>query len=169
MAMKYLRYSSIGTIFLLILSSSNCGIYSFSSSALGNAKSIAIPGFENQTTEFDLEVLLADKLTQALLTDNTLKVIPQSQADLVIVGAVTRYNHVPATYDESERVTEYKSEITLSIKAQYIKSEKILWEDQNLSDFGIYSIVDGETQTDGDERALDKLIIEIMNRTVKGW
>lgn len=167
--MKFYRHSIYLITLLLIAAVSGCGIYTFSESAVGGAKTIAVPGFENQTSEFDLEVLLSDKLTQALLTDNTLKVVPQNQADLVVTGEIINYEHLPNTYDQNANVTEYKSVITLDIKVEYIKSEKVLWEDKNLSDFGIYSIVDGETQSDGDERALDKLVTEIMNRTVKSW
>ena len=167
--MKLYRHSAYLLAILLIAALCSCGIYTFSESAVGGAKTIAVPGFENRTSEFDLEVLLSDKLTQALLTDNTLKVVPQNQGDLVVTGAIVRYDNVPNTYDESMNVTEYKSVITLDIKVEYPKTEKILWEDKNLSDFGIYSVVDGETQSDGDERALDKLVTEIMNRTVKSW
>ena len=52
---------------------------------------------------------------------------------------------------------------------QYSDSEKVLWEDENLSDYGVYSIEDGLTQDDGNELAIKKLVDEIMNRTVKGW
>jgi len=114
--MKLYRLSAYLIVIPLIAALSGCGIYTFSESAVGGAKTIAVPGFENQTSEFDLEVLLSDKLTQALVTDNTLKVVPQSQGDLVVTGAITRYENLPSTYDESMNVTEYKSVITLDIK-----------------------------------------------------
>ncbi|MCP4581323.1 MAG: LptE family protein [candidate division Zixibacteria bacterium] len=147
----------------------SCGVYTFSPSALGGANSIAIPVFENKTTEYGLEDLITEGLSQEFLTDNTLKVVPEGRADLIATGAVTSYAHEPYTYDASETVQEYICRISLAVKIQYVNSEKILWEDNNLSDFGVYSVVDGQTRDEGNQAAMDKLIEEILNRTVKGW
>jgi hypothetical protein len=152
---------------VLILCS--CWVYSFSSSALGGAKSIAIDKIENNTTEYNLENLLIDKLNEAFESDNTLKVVPVAQADLLLNADITKYSAEPYTYSEAEATSQYKCTVTLDIKVDYSKSEKVLWEDPALSDFGLYSPDQGETQDTGDERAVDKLITEIMNRTVRGW
>ena len=137
--------------------------------ALGGLKNIAIPAFENKTPEYGLEDLITDGLSQEFVSDNTLKVVPENRADLILVGAIASYSHDPYTYDASETVQEYICRIRLDVKVKYANSEKILWEDANLSDFGIYSVVDGQTRDDGNQAAIDKLIREIMNRTVGGW
>jgi len=146
-----------------------CGVYTFSPSALGGLKNIAIPAFENRTTEYGLEDLITDGLSQQFVSDNTLKVVPENRADLILVGVISSYSHDPYTYDASETVQQYICRINLDVKVKYANSEKILWEDANLSDFGIYSVVDGQTRDDGNQAAIDKLIREIMNRTVGGW
>jgi len=146
-----------------------CGVYTFSPSALGGLKNIAIPAFENNTPEYGLEDLITDGLSQEFVSDNTLKVVPENRADLILVGAISAYSHDPYTYDASETVQEYICRIRLDVKVKYANSEKILWEDANLADFGIYSVVDGQTRDDGNQAAIDKLIREIMNRTVGGW
>jgi hypothetical protein len=169
MASKY----SIKNIFLIIvplcLCSFACGVYTFSPSALGGLKNIAIPAFENNTTEYGLEDLITDGLSREFVADNTLKVVPVSHADLILTGAITSYTHDPYTYDASETVQQYICRISLDVKVKYANSDKILWEDANLSDFGIYSVIDGQTRDDGNQAAIDKLIREIMNRTVGGW
>jgi len=147
----------------------SCGIYTFSPSALGGIKSIAIPTFENRTTEYGLDDLLTQGISQAFVANNTLKVVPEAQADVIMRGAVTIYSHEPYTVTESESVEEYMCRIGLNIRVGYANSDKILWEDANLSDYGIYSIDDGETQTDGNDRAIQKIVDEILNRTVKSW
>lgn len=156
-------------IISLALLGSSCGIYTFSPSALGGIKSIAIPTFDNRTTEYGLEDLMTQGVTQAFVANNTLKVVPEAQADVILNGAVISYSQEPYTYTTSENVQEYKCQIGLDIKVSYPNSDKILWEDANLSDYGIYSITDGETQSDGDDRAVSKLVDEILNRTVKSW
>ena len=169
MALKY----SITTLLLIVLSIClclfACGIYTFSPSALGGLKNIAIPAFENNTTEYGLDDLITDGLSREFVADNTLKVVLENRADLILIGAISSYSHDPYTYDASETVQQYICRINLDVKVKYANSEKILWEDANLSDFGIYSVVDGQTRDDGNQAAIDKLIREIMNRTVGGW
>jgi hypothetical protein len=167
--MKYYRKILKFLPLLPVLILFSCWAYSFSASALGGAKSIGIAKIDNNTTEYGLEDLLINKLNEAFESDNTLKVVPVAQADLILDAAITKYSTEPYIYSEAEATNQYKCTVTLDIKIEYTKSEKILWEDQALSDFGVYSPDNGETQTLGDERAIDKLITEIMNRTVRGW
>lgn len=169
MALKYNTITLLLMIVMLCVCLLACGVYTFSPSALGGAKNIAIPAFENRTTEYGLEDLITEGLSQQFVSDNALKVVPESRADLILVGAITSYTHDPYTYDASETVQQYICRINLDIKVKYANSDKILWEDANLSDFGTYSVVDGQTRDDGNQAAIDKLIREIMNRTVGGW
>lgn len=148
---------------------SSCGIYTFSPSALGGIKTIAIAEFENNTTEYGIDILVTDQVNESFVQNNALKVVPESQADIVLKGIISSYSHDPYTYDQSEAVQEYICRITLKIKIEYTDSEKILWEDENLSDYGVYSIPDSQTQDEGNEIAIKKLADEILNRTVKDW
>ena len=152
----------------LLLILCNCGIYTFSPSALGGIKTIAIPVFENQTTEYGLEELITQELNQAFVDDNTLKVVPEGQNDAVLQGAVTSYSREAYTYDINEQVEEYIVRVTMKVKLQNTKTNKIIWEEENLSDYGLYSSLE-ETETDGKIEAIGKLVNEILNRTVKGW
>jgi hypothetical protein len=152
--------------FLLIFCA--CGIYTFSPSALGGIKTIAIPIFKNQTTEYGLEELIAQELNQAFVEDNTLKVLPEHQADAIFMGTVTSYSREAYTYDVNEQVEEYIVRINLEVKLENSKSGKIIWEEKNLSDYGLFSSLE-ETETDGKNEAVKKIVDEILNRTVKGW
>jgi hypothetical protein len=154
---------------LLMFMAGGCGIYTFSPSALGGLKKIAIPVFSNNTAEYGLEDLITSQLSQAFVNDNTLKVVTEDKADAILYGEITTYAHDPYTYTETETVNEYKCQITLKIRIQFVDSDKILWQDDNLSEYGIYSIIDGQNQDDGDQIAVGKLTDEIINRTVKGW
>jgi len=162
---KAFKLTALLSLILVI----SCGIYTFSPSALGGLKSIAIPVFENKTTEYGLDDLLTQEVTQLFLDDNSLKIVPEAEADVILYGAISSYSHEPYTFDVSESVQEYICELNLNIKIQYTDSDKILWEDENLSDYGVYSIIDGQTQSDGNQEAIEKLAVEILNRTVKDW
>ena len=146
----------------------SCGIYTVSPSALGNVKTIAIPLFDNQSTESGLREQLSDRLSQAFVTDNTLKVVPEQQADGILRGSVIFYSREPYTYSKSEVVSEYKSVIGVKVEFVNRRSQKVIWEESNMSNWGTYDAV-SETENDGKSRAIDKLVEDILNKTVKGW
>jgi hypothetical protein len=152
-------------IFLALLS---CGIYTVSPSALGNVKTIAIPLFDNQSTESGLREQLSDRLSQAFVTDNTLKVVPEQQADGILRGSVVSYKREPYTYSISEVVSEYKSVIEIKVQFVNRRSQKVIWEETKMTNWGTYNAV-SETENDGKSRAIDKLVEDILNKTVKGW
>ena len=77
-----------------------CGVYTFSPSALGDIKSIAIPLFENQTLESGIEGKLADGLSDIFVNDNTLRVLPEGRSDSVLKGSIKSYQRDAYTWDE---------------------------------------------------------------------
>lgn len=151
----------------LILLSVSCGIYTFSPSALGDIKSTAVPVFDNQTTQYGIGELLTSVLSQKLVSDNTLKVLPESQADAVIRGTVVAYSRDPYTYTAGETVQEYICRIGIKVKFMKIKNDQTIWE-ETLTDYGTYAS-DTESEQTGIDLAINKLVDQIMNKTVKGW
>jgi hypothetical protein len=167
--MKFYRISIQALPAALALLLCSCWAYSFSSSGLSGVNSIAIVKIDNNTPEYGLEDMLIQKINSAFESDHTLKVVPVSQADLLLTATISRYSRDTYIADQTEAAKEYKCTITLNIKIYQAKDDKVLWEDGALTDFGTYSPDNGESQDDGDESAVDKLIIEIMNRTVRNW
>jgi outer membrane protein assembly factor BamB len=146
----------------------SCAVYTFSPSALGGIKSVAIPLFENRTTESGLRESLTDRLSQAFVDDNTLRVVPEATADGVLRGAVVSYRREAYTYSEAEVVSEYIVYVGVDVEFVERKSGKVIWEEKNMSNWGTY---DSATQTedDGKNIAIGKLVEDILNKTVKGW
>lgn len=145
-----------------------CGYYSFSGSGLKGIKSVAVPLFENQTQEYGIRESLTQKVVDAYVQDNTLKVVNEKIADAILSATITRYLRQAHTFDEDEDVKEYKARIFVRVTLEDTKKKKIIWEEENLEGWAIYSAAD-ETEDDGKERALQKLAEDIVNRTVKGW
>jgi len=156
-------------LFLLSLFTiSGCGYYSFSGSGLSGIKTIAIPLFENNTTEYGLRENLTQKVVDGFVQDNTLKVVNERRTDSVLRGTVTQYVRESYTFDEQENVKEYIVRVFVKVILEEKKSKKVIWEEDNLEGWGVYSALD-ETEDDGKEKAMDKLAEDIVNRTVKGW
>jgi hypothetical protein len=162
-----IKIGSISAI-IILFSLMSCAVYTFSPSALGGLKSLAIPLFENQTPESGLREDLTDRLAQAFVDDNTLKVVPEGRADAIIRGSVVSYIREAYTYSEAEVVSEYIVRIGINVEFVEKKSGEIIWEEKNMSNWGTY---DSATQSedDGKEMAIGKLVEDILNKTVKGW
>jgi len=158
---------AIAIALYLSLITASCGIYTFSPSALGGIKSAAVPVFDNQTTQYGIGELLTSALSQKLVSDNTLKVLPESQADAVIKGTVVAYSRDPYTYTASETVQEYICRIGIKVKFVKTRNDQTIWE-ETLSDYGTYAS-DTESEQTGIDRAIDKLVDQILNKTVKDW
>lgn len=160
---------SISIVLLIsLLVVSNCTYYSFSGSGLKGISSVAVPLFEDQTQEYGLRETLTQKLVDAYVQDNTLKVVNQKNSDSILYGTITAYLREAHTFDENENVKEYRVRVFVKATLEETKKKKIIWEEDNLEGWAIYSASD-ETEDDGKEKALQKLAEDIVNRTVKGW
>ena len=160
---KLLCYS----IFLLLFTS-GCGVYSFSGSGVSGIKTIAVPLFDNQTEQYGLREDLTTNIADRFVQDNTLKVVNEKIADSILKGTITKYTRDAYTYDENENIKEYIVRIWVNASFEEKKNNKVIWKEDNLQGWGIYSAQD-ETEDLGKQRALAKLAEDIVNKTVKGW
>jgi len=145
-----------------------CGPYSLSGSALKGIKNIAIPLFDNQTTQYGIREQLTGQLTDAFVADNTLKVVNIRRADSALRGVVTKYQRECYTFDAAGNCNEYVSRIFVDVTFEDLKKKEALWEGKDIEGDGIYSATD-ETEDDGIKRAIDKISIEIIDKVIKGW
>jgi len=145
----------------------SCGPYSFSGTTLTDLKSVYIPVMDNSTIEFGLGEELTDKITEALVADNTLKVVGQDEADAYLNGEVISYKRSSETYNKEDQVSEYRVDITVKVK--FVKADgSLVWEEPGISSYGLFA-ADTETEEDGKSRALEKVAEIIVNRTVRDW
>ncbi|MGB7061851.1 MAG: LptE family protein [Candidatus Zixiibacteriota bacterium] len=162
------RFCVLCTAYCLLLFISGCGVYSFSGSGLSGIKTIAVPLFDNETQEYGLREALTEKIAERFVQDNTLKVVNERTADSILRGVVTNYTRETHTFDEQENPKEYIARIWVRVTFEEKKGKKVVWKEDNLLGWGIYSAQD-ETEEMGKERAIEKLAEDIVNKTVKGW
>jgi len=123
--------------------------------------------FEDKTAEFGIDQKITDAVTQVLEQDNTLKVADIQRSDSMIKGIILRVEDRAGQYDQKETASDYKIRITIQVKFEDRKNQKVLWE-ETLTQEGTYN----ETDTDRDagiDEAIEKLKTDIFNRTVSGW
>jgi hypothetical protein len=150
----------------VLLSIISCGPYSFHGTSLPGISTIAIPPFQNQTAEYGLSDKLTEELVDRFVQDNILKISNLKSADAVLYGSISKYQRRAYTYDEQENIKEYISEVYVKVWLEDNKKKKKLWED-DLRGWGVYSV--SEEEETGKQRAIDKLVQDITNRTVKSW
>jgi len=153
----------------LILFAFGCSYYSFSGSTLpSHIKTVAVPLITNRTTQYGIEEKLTESLINALVKDNTLKVVPEGRADSVLRGSVVDYKKEAYTYDENENVKEYIVRIYVNASFEDLRKKRELWKEERLEGWGTY-LAQGETEDKAQERAIDKLSEDLVNKLIAGW
>ena len=148
----------------------SCGPYSLSGSSVPpHIKTVAIPLFEDQTSEFQIKEQLTDAVIEEITRDNTLKIATEAQADAIIYGKIVSISDQASTYDANEQVESYRVYITVNVEVKDVKLAKNMWKEP-LRQWGEYSI---DPTTDarqaGIEIAIKKIAEDILNKTVSGW
>jgi hypothetical protein len=149
-----------------------CGVYSFSGGGLpSRIKTVAVPLFGNQTTEYGIKEALTDEIIDRLVTQGRLKIVGEGQADSVIKGVIVDYKEQAYTYDKWEQVQEYIVRIYVDVSYEDTEKRKVIWEQKGMEGWGTYDVqVDPpEDEETGRERAVAKLAEDIVNKTVAGW
>ncbi len=98
----------------------------------GDIKSISIPYFTNQTRRAGIERILTESVIDEFMA--VTKVSRKGPAEAVLRGEVKTYKLVPVSYSSTDVVSEYRIEITLSIKIIRDSDGKTLWEDSYIYD-----------------------------------
>lgn len=157
----------IGGTFILLQSS--CGFYSFSGSLPPHLKTIAIPLFEDRTAEFGIKEELTDALIDEFTKDNTLKIADRSNADLFLQGTIVSVDDRAGAYDQRERVQDVRVYVTVKVKCEDMVKRAALWEER-LTQWGTYDPSLGpDARSEGIAEAIEKLTLDILNKTVAGW
>ncbi len=156
-------------IFPLVTLVAGCGYYSFSGSTLpSHIKTVAVPLFENRTTEYRIADRLTEDVINALVKDNTLKVVPEERADSILKGSIVGYEREAYTFDEEEKVKEYIVRIYVEASFEDLRKKRQLWREEKLEGWGTY-LAQGETEDDGQERAIAKISDDLVNKLISGW
>ena len=166
------RLLLLGAVFVL----GSCG-YSTSPALLpSHLKSIAIPVFENETSEYTLEQEITDLVIQRFVADNHLKVVDERAAQCTIKGRIIEYRNsvFGISAGTTARAEEYRVTITVSIVFKDLVKNRELWSDPALQKTANYYVTDvpgqtARTELDGRKEAISKIADEILSRTVQGW
>lgn len=159
----------LATLFLLT-ALSGCVKYSFRGSLPSTIETIAIPLFQDRSKEIGLLDKVYQGVVDAFVSDNTLRVIDDpEQADLVLTGTVQGVREQRAALNQDITVEEYQLFISLNMECMRTDIEKPLWSG-SVSDFGtLPGVGDLSAREIAVDEAVEKIVQEIINRTVAAW
>ncbi len=149
---------------------SACVKYSFKGSLPSSLKTISIPSFEDRSTWIGLQELLSEGVVNAFIDDNTLKLIDdESAADLLLLGTVVGVRSQKTSISQDQLVEEEQLVVSVKVECLNQQTDEPLWTG-NISEFGVVS-GDGtlEERDAAIDQAVEKIIEEILNRTVAAW
>jgi outer membrane lipopolysaccharide assembly protein LptE/RlpB len=145
------------------------GCYSFRGQTAGAIKSIAIPTFENESTEFGIAEQVTQQLTQGFQSDGTLRVTTGDQADAVLQGRILSVEDQPYSARADQTVEEYRFSLTCHIQLLDNKTQQPIW-DANMTEWAIYPYTGSLQDRDvAIQEAVAKLQQDILNRIVGSW
>jgi outer membrane lipopolysaccharide assembly protein LptE/RlpB len=161
---------AIGAALLL---ASGCGYYSTRSRTAKDIKSVAVPFFENDTSEPNLEVTITEQIIENLVLDNTLKVKDEAYADAVLNGKIIEFFNKPFSFDTELNAQEYL--VVIKVQATLFDRRKnvAIWSDKIISGDGNYFVESVGEQAQTFDGAVSESIREITERiltmTVQDW
>jgi hypothetical protein len=148
------------------------GCYGFAGGGLPpDIKTVAVLPFDNYTSEPALTQLISAKVREAVEGRLGLRQAGETQADAIVRGAITRYEpDVPTSYTGGDNgqvtVTQRQVQITVNIEITNQRTGKVLWQRQGLPIDGSY---DPPNEADGRNKALDKLVTQIVEGAQSQW
>ena len=156
------------------LIASSCGYTTSPALLPSHLRTIAVPAFENGTTEYTLEREITDAVIQRFVQDNHLKVVDERSANAVLHGRITQYRNAVFGFSTGSTAQEYRVTIALSITLKDQVKNRELWSEPSLIKTANYYVVDApgqpaQTELDGRKQAISKIADEILSRTVEGW
>ena len=163
---------SVAAFGVLLAALAGCGYYGTSSRTAKDIKSVAVPFFENRTSEPNLEIIVTERVIDNLVADNTLSVEDESGADAVLEGAIVSFRNEPFSFNRELNAEEYH--VIVSVEASLYKrvSDEPIWEKQTIRGDGSYfvdSTEEGRTYESALAEAIKEITDRILNLTVQDW
>lgn len=119
-----------GLLIALVLATAGCGYHvsGLGSTPPGGASRICVDTFRNRTAEPFLDVGVTNAVIRRLQRGRVFQVVGCDQAEAVLTGAVTRYQSSPVSYDSQDNVSEYRAQMTLTVRLEAVDSGRHLWQ-----------------------------------------
>jgi hypothetical protein len=138
-----------------------------------NFKSIAIPMFRNTTLVPQIEAQISNAIIQRIQQDGSLRIEPESRADVVLKGSIIKYNReaLRSLRTDTGVPREYEITITVRVEATDRRTGETVLKSTEVE--GKSDVFIGEDQQSAEEQALPLVADDIAKRVtgllVENW
>jgi|HubBroStandDraft_6_1064221.scaffolds.fasta_scaffold548610_2 hypothetical protein len=138
-----------------------------------NFNSIAVPMFRNTTLNPQIEAQISNAVIQRLQQDGSLRIEPESKADVVLKGTITKYYREPlrSLRTDTGVPREYEITITVRVEATDRRTGETALKSTEVE--GKTDVFIGEDQQSAEEQALPLIADDIGKRVagllVESW
>jgi outer membrane lipopolysaccharide assembly protein LptE/RlpB len=149
-----------------------CG-YHFSGEGAGpkpGLTRIAIPVFENETSEPGLEALYAASLRREFILRSRLQVVSLEEAQAILRGRILNINTARVAQRQVEQTIETRLFVTIAVRVEDVETGKIIWQDPHYTYHRTYSeassdpVVLFENRRRAEEFLAEQMSIRIHDR-----
>ena len=157
-----------------MLAGAGCAYTTSTASIPPHLKTLAVPQFENATTEYNLEHEITDAVIDRFVKDNHLKIVSERDANAVLRGRITTYKNSVFGFSAVQRAQEYRVTIGVSVVLKDLVKNREIFNEPDLVKFSNYYVTNvpgdsARTEIDGRRAAIAKIADEILSRSVESW
>lgn len=148
---------------LLLLAISGCGyqVPGHEGALPDGIEAIRLTLFVNKSKKPRLEVPLTDAVADALTRIPGVRLVTErDNADAVAEGTILSYGTSAISYDQNDKIREYRARMTIEAKIRRAEDGKLLWQERLAWQEPFPANDDKALQTDLEDRA----ILEINRR-----
>lgn len=92
-------------------------------------RTIGIPTFANNTSVYDMERVVTERVRSEFIGRGRYKVFPEREGhDALLVGEISSIAFVPTAFNSQNQATRYALVLTANIEFRDNKADKVLWQ-----------------------------------------
>jgi lipopolysaccharide assembly LptE-like protein len=136
-------------------------------------KTIGVPLFQNDTSVYDVDRKVTERVISELIGRGRYTVLPQSTGvDAVLAGEITGVTFVPSGFNQQQQATRYVLTLVAKVELRDVKANKVIWANPALQFSEQYDASSTTSSNDAsaflrqDANALDRLASEFARAIV---
>ena len=161
-------------ILCLILAACGYNLRGTGSSLPPHIKKIVIPMFSNQTTRFELDVKLTEKVRDEFVARGRVELTgDEESADAILVGEITAFTATPIAFSGKTTADRYNITIVTKIVLRDLVNRKVVFSNPNFLYQQEYEVPEGtdfETvQTEAIETVAERFARSVIATILEGF
>jgi outer membrane lipopolysaccharide assembly protein LptE/RlpB len=143
-----------------------CG-YSFRGTLPSHVNTVAVPMFQNRTSQPGVEAIITRAIAQAFVTNGRLRVVRTADADAILDGEVTSYAVAPIAFDQTLNIQQYRLVVVLNLKMRDVRRNEMLFQQNGVTEQADFRVAGPVSATIAvEESALTQAATEIARSIV---